>query len=411
LKENLKSIEEDIKRVQDTKKPFEAEKEKLRKEVNKFAQDTLAAKNEIASVISEESRLKSEWSKDIEEHNKLKDLEGPLQKLKVKYSQVLDDKKQTEKQRTEVEAKIKEYEDKAALAKNQIEQVLNESQDDVIADLKRLKEGYSRKFDQVQRRSTEKAQILEACRLDLQEAEVAFKEAEKEAMKFSNGKKPTVNLHGKEVEAMIEEARRKKAEFMETMKGQTIEDIEKQMAIKERQVKMLTEGISELTDQLRKLEEMVDRRRRLTIKLRSAMFRQVSRNFTTEMENCNLDAKMQIEYKNKSIEIYAKPRTSENGCLIVEPMSLSTLSGGERSKTLLCFIKGLWTFQYSPFRFMDEWNVYVDECARPALENMLVMHSLKNSFQCFLISPMKSDVKNFNEEEQECITFVKVGKK
>jgi len=126
--------------------------------------------------------------------------------LKVKYSQVLDDKKQTEKQRTEVEAKIKEYEDKAALAKNQIEQVLNESQDDVIADLKRLKEGYSRKFDQVQRRSTEKAQILEACRLDLQEAEVAFKEAEKEAMKFSNGKKPNVNFHGKEVEAMIEEA-------------------------------------------------------------------------------------------------------------------------------------------------------------------------------------------------------------
>merc|ERR550532_277168 len=104
---------------------------------------------------------------------------------------------------------------------------------------------------------------------------------------------------------MIEEARRKKAEFMETMKGQTIEEIEKQMAIKERQVKMLTEGISELTDQLRKLEEMVDRRRRLTIKLRSAMFRQVSRNFTSEMENCNLEAKLSIEYKHKSIEIYA----------------------------------------------------------------------------------------------------------
>merc|ERR1712083_41113 len=141
------------------------------------------------------------------------------------------------------------------------------------------------------------------------------------------------------------------------------------------------------------------------------MFRQMGRNFTTEMENCNLDAKMQIEYKNKSIEIYAKPQSGITQGSTADARDLATLSGGERSKTLLCFIKGLWTFQYSPFRFMDEWNVYVDECARPALENMLVMHSLKNSFQCFLISPMKSDVKNFNEEEQECITFVKVGKK
>jgi len=195
------------------------------------------------------------------------------------------------------------------------------------------------------------------------------------------------------------------------MKGQSIDAITKLMHAKERQVKILKEGISDMIVKLKTLEEMVDRRRRLTINLRSAMFRQVSRNFTSEMENCNLDAKLSIQYKHKSIEIFAKPRSGITEGPTVDARDLTSLSGGERSKTLLCFIKGLWTFQYSPFRFMDEWNVYVDDYSRPALENMLVMHSLKNNFQCFLISPRCSDVSDYDEENQDCITFVKVGKK
>merc|ERR1719219_2124535 len=114
------------------------------------------------------------------------------------------------------------------------------------------------------------------------------------------------------------------------MKGQKIEDVQKSMASKDRQVKALREGISDLTEKLARLEEMVDRRRRLTIKLRSAMFRQVSRNFTSEMENCNLDAKLTIEYKHKSIEISAKPYNGNNESSEVDARDLSSLSGGER---------------------------------------------------------------------------------
>merc|ERR1712038_843712 len=130
---------------------------------------------------------------------------------------------------------------------------------------------------------------------------------------------------------MIEEARRKKAEFVATMKGQSIDVITKLMHAKERQVKILKEGISDMIVKLKTLEEMVDRRRRLTINLRSAMFRQVSRNFTSEMENCHLDAQLNIEYKLKSIEIKARAKAvmNEGNGHSLARKDLLSLSGGE----------------------------------------------------------------------------------
>merc|ERR1712241_677951 len=71
-------------------------------------------------------------------------------------------------------------------------------------------------------------------------------------------------------------------------------------------------------------------------------------------------------------------------------VSLSSLSGGERSKTLVCLINSLWTEQQPPIRCLDEWDVFLDAVARKQIEAMLVQTALRTGHQYIFISPQGS---------------------
>ena len=99
-------------------------------------------------------------------------------------------------------------------------------------------------------------------------------------------------------------------------------------------------------------------------------------------------------------------------------VSLSSLSGGERSKTLVCLINSLWTEQQPPIRCMDEWDVFLDAVARKQIEAMLVRTALDTGHQYFFISPQgslfadapNSEWKDLNEEMKKNIQVFTVKK-
>ena len=71
------------------------------------------------------------------------------------------------------------------------------------------------------------------------------------------------------------------------------------------------------------------------------------------------------------------------------PVDLNSLSGGERSKTLISLIHSLWKQLSAPFRALDEWDVFLDDKGRRNVEKLLV-ETTKTSFketQFFFISP------------------------
>lgn len=76
--------------------------------------------------------------------------------------------------------------------------------------------------------------------------------------------------------------------------------------------------------------------------------------------------------------------------LKVNGREVEQLSGGERSKTLSCLIMGLWKYVFSPIRCMDEWDVGLDDDARPEIEEMLVEWGKNSKDQTLFISPTKS---------------------
>lgn len=67
--------------------------------------------------------------------------------------------------------------------------------------------------------------------------------------------------------------------------------------------------------------------------------------------------------------------------------SLESLSGGERSLALACFLLSVWNYQPPPFRLMDEWDLFLDDLSRAAVERMLQAHCRVSGCQHIFASP------------------------
>merc|ERR1719273_516952 len=153
---------------------------------------------------------------------------------------------------------------------------------------------------------------------------------------------------------------------------------------------------------------MLEKRKAFFTLMRSMSMRGISRDFTNEMDLHNLEGVLTPEYKPHLLHVNVRPKQvpSRNGVKRLTSLSdpehkkssLANLSGGERSKTLVCLINALWNIQPPPFRSLDEWDVFLDAVARKQIEGMLVNTALRSGYQYFLISPQGS---NFSDAISE----------
>lgn len=102
--------------------------------------------------------------------------------------------------------------------------------------------------------------------------------------------------------------------------------------------------------------------------------------------------------KGKTLEIKIHPRDeaqffAEGGSqAIVRPIYSSTksLSGGERSYSTVAFIIALWEICDSPFRILDEVDVFMDMVTRKiSIDTLIEFASFKSSKQYIFLSPLK----------------------
>ena len=151
--------------------------------------------------------------------------------------------------------------------------------------------------------------------------------------------------------------------------------------------------------QKRNLQEAfvkLERRKTFFTKMRSMSMRGISRDFTNQMDSLNLEGTLTPEYKAHIIHVNVQPKKIqlENCPPSNDPnpgkSSLTNLSGGERSKTLVCLINALWNVQPPPLRCLDEWDVFLDAVARKDVETMLVSTALRSGYQYIFISPQGS---------------------
>ncbi|NXN85294.1 SMC6 protein, partial [Bombycilla garrulus] len=92
-----------------------------------------------------------------------------------------------------------------------------------------------------------------------------------------------------------------------------------------------------------------------------------------------------FDHRNETLSITVQPREEERGVR----SDLRSLSGGERSFSTVCFILSLWNISQSPFRCMDEFDVYMDMVNRRiAIDMILERADFQRHRQFILFTPL-----------------------
>ncbi len=132
------------------------------------------------------------------------------------------------------------------------------------------------------------------------------------------------------------------------------------------------------------------------------MSRAIQRAFALITEENGLEGDLSISHKKRALAIEVKPanRKRPNEGNVKEEgdtaLPLSSLSGGERSKTLVALLLAMWEYVKPPFRCLDEWDVYLDEVGRAKVEKMLYTATTSNGYQHIFISPQQTTLEGVN---------------
>ncbi|NXL92475.1 SMC6 protein, partial [Alectura lathami] len=91
-----------------------------------------------------------------------------------------------------------------------------------------------------------------------------------------------------------------------------------------------------------------------------------------------------FDHKNETLSITVQPGEEDGAA----PSNMRSLSGGERSFSTVCFILSLWSITESPFRCLDEFDVYMDMLNRRiAMDMILKAADTQQHRQFILLTP------------------------
>ncbi|KAM6917310.1 structural maintenance of chromosomes protein 6 [Lycodopsis pacificus] len=105
-------------------------------------------------------------------------------------------------------------------------------------------------------------------------------------------------------------------------------------------------------------------------------------NFLIKMNCCG---SMVFDHNNETLSISVKPPGREDHGV----SDMRSLSGGERSFSTVCFMLSLWEITESPFRCLDEFDVYMDmHNRRISLDLLLELSERQHLRQFIFITPL-----------------------
>uniref|UniRef100_A0A8C3T2F1 Structural maintenance of chromosomes protein 6 n=1 Tax=Chelydra serpentina TaxID=8475 RepID=A0A8C3T2F1_CHESE len=102
--------------------------------------------------------------------------------------------------------------------------------------------------------------------------------------------------------------------------------------------------------------------------------------------------KMSFDHKNETLSITVQPGDINKAAL----NDMRSLSGGERSFSTVCFILSLWSIAESPFRCLDEFDVFMDMVNRRIAMDMMLKMADSQRHRQFIFSKSRR-----HQEEEE----------
>jgi len=152
------------------------------------------------------------------------------------------------------------------------------------------------------------------------------------------------------------------------------------------------EDIRDLEDIAAVLGKAIARRREGYKLILRATTQNVQRNFITQLEIRKFIGELRLNHRDRTLEVKVNPNDSSTAAGMNIDRDLRSLSGGERSFTLVSFILSLWNVMCPPFRILDEFDVFMDDVNRRiSMQNIITYAKKDRKNQFLFLTPLSTD--------------------
>ncbi|XP_045918494.1 structural maintenance of chromosomes protein 6 [Micropterus dolomieu] len=339
---------------------------------------TLASVNQVKATITELETAGEEQIDDI----------SSLEEVAQENQQKIEGEKQTvHKEKIELDEHRKIAEDiesKYSSVKERIDQLPEDMEPLKDEQLKLEVESmrHERNLKVLENKLKAHEDNIQAMKSDLDQREDELQEYVGKATEISP-ERQQVTGSTKSIDAEITRLK-KKIKVFETSHGeqeQVVREYAEALALyrhKTNQVRDLRRFIDRLDN------IMSDRQNRYKVMRRSLSVRckLYFNNFLIKLNCCG---SMIFDHNNETLSISVKPPGREDDGV----SDMRSLSGGERSFSTVCFMLSLWEITESPFRCLDEFDVYMDmHNRRISLDLLLELSERQHLRQFVFITPL-----------------------
>lgn len=403
MSQQLENATEEVRRCMDDFDGAKAAKAELTRKKQGKQKDMRAAEREMKECKKKMSKKESEITAKNRAMDKMKE-----SNVEVDYTYLEDEIEASQKECSEKREEIKAAKE-AELEKRKAEKPYNEKKKELdeqaqalgeldvqakqaIAELedkqgqaKKSIEKYTAELKQSEGDNADHKAELKALNELLQDE---LKTAEDLNLEEIATKKPSATVQ-KEIEAIEERIK------SETKKRGDPAAITAEYSRARDTWESATRDIKNLEDFSAMIGKMLGSRLQSLADFKKYVGRGTKMEFQDALAHRNYTGKMTFSHEAESIEFTVNPRQVDKKVMqqakdtSAETGRANTLSGGERSFTTASFILSLWASMESPFRALDEFDVFMDAVNRQiAIKMMIDAARRKKDKQFILLSPL-----------------------
>ncbi|XP_039263379.1 structural maintenance of chromosomes protein 6-like isoform X2 [Styela clava] len=164
----------------------------------------------------------------------------------------------------------------------------------------------------------------------------------------------------------------------EQQHGQREQIIKEYYEVKE-QYKSIKNGMQWVQTFIREVDSYLKQRQQSFIQMRVLISVRCRMAFDTLLSQRGFTGKMHFSHTDRLLQISVQP--GEDG---ITTNDMRALSGGERSFSTVCFILSLWEEIESPFRCLDEFDVFMDMANRRVAMEMMLEIAMNDKLKQFI---------------------------
>lgn len=371
--DQLKSMESRRKTSQEPVRSQEKELEGLKKQLG-LAQNTLSRKRRELEEAKEKLELERPSNLGVLETEKAR-VEEEYDLLSRQYRELVEKAKEVGAKKDPLTKQLQQHESSHRKLDEQAQQIRSES--DRILNRKAALEGHRTHYEKLkgeaQARIRDHERSVDDAKLRLHEVVTM---AEKEAPE-----RVRVDKTPKALEAEVKKAERTLQQKEEQYSDR--EEVRRDYGNKVEEYKQIRKGLDNSRSLLLRLNESLKTRVEWWKKGRGFIARKAAALFLIALQHRGFKGKLKFDHDAGKLQILIQTSSSKEG------KNTKQLSGGERSFSTVCFLLALWDVSESPFRALDEYDVFMDAVNRRISTQLIIDHASYTSRdrQFILISP------------------------